>query len=96
MKKVTLNYRNTHGLSKLVRSLLSKGYCQSKRNALGGTGDTVFMIYNVKTGFKLEYTTKKREDNSIFINWARVSGREEIVNKFLTAVNYTEVLQSNF
>jgi hypothetical protein len=48
---------------------------------------------NMTTKFTLEYCIKARAtDNKLFVNWARVTGPEEVVNKFLQAIEHVDYL----
>jgi len=98
MKKVTMGGNNTNlnSLTELVAKLQKMNYVQDARIAQSHGGDTVFTIYNQETKFFLEYCVKERKvDGKKFVNWARVHGEDELVDKFLRAVGHIDYKEVN-
>jgi len=98
MKKVTLssNNCNLNSLTELVGKLQKMNYVQDARIAQSHGGDTVYTIYNKESKFFLEYCVKERKvDSKKFVNWARVHGPDELVDKFLLAVGHMDYKEVN-
>ena len=86
---MSINY--TQKLTEMVAKLQKMNYVQGAREAQSHGGDTVFTIYNKETKFFLEYCVKERKaDGKLFVNWARVTGPDELVDKFLLAVGHID------
>lgn len=98
MKKQTFNSRNSSKLTEVIKSLIQKkGYIKYTRPAISGSGDDVHVLKNPKNGFVIEFCTKIHPTlKSNYVNWARVYGKEETVNKFQTAVNYYSTMELKF
>lgn len=93
MKKVTLGTHNTRKLTETVKMMQSRNYKQYARPAQSHGGDTVYVMMNMETHFTLEYCVKVRKvDNKPFVNWARVVGPDEVVNKFLQAIEHVDYI----
>jgi hypothetical protein len=87
-KTVKLNSYCAPQCTPIVNKLLDMGYEASTRKAYGGSGDVVISLVNPRTKFRLEYTTKKSVKGKDYVNWARVSGPADSVDRFLVTVGY--------
>ena len=67
-------------------------YKQRGRPAQSHGGDPVYSIYDEEvTKFLLEYCQKVRKaDGKRFVNWARVTGPDHLVDRFLRAVGHID------
>lgn len=74
-------------LTDIVRAMQQKGYISGSRGATSGSGDIVYYLRDPKTNFLLEYCVKTVE-NVNYVNWARVTAPENIIERFTTAVEY--------
>jgi len=95
MKKVILKTSNTTNLTGLVLILMNKdGYKKYTRTAAQGSGDDVHVMFNPKTRFQIEFCIKTNsQTNQNYVNWARVSGPEEVVDRFTEACKYQSTNQ---
>ena len=98
MKKQTFNHRNSSKLTEVIKSLMQKeGYIKYTRPSISGSGDEVHVLKNPKTGFIVEFCTKIHPTlGSNYVNWARVCGKEEAVNKFQAAVGFYSTMELKF
>jgi len=83
MKKVVLNFMSAPKTTSVIKTMLQKSYNKTTRPAYNGSGDTVGVLYNPLTKFTLEYTIKRNAKGENYVNWCRVFGPVEVVDKFL-------------
>jgi len=90
MKRQTVNSMTAPQLTKVVASVISsKRYVLTSRSAQGSSGDTVYNIRNPYNGFSVDFCNKVSAAGKDYVNWARVYGTEEAVDKFLLAIEYS-------
>lgn len=93
MKTVTLNNRITKNLTEAIAVLSKSDLFKSESyQAKNGSGDTVYVLTSKdKINFiEVKFCVKdsKFEVGKKYVNWAKVYGTEEIVDDFLTKVEY--------
>ena len=89
MKRQVLNSRTAPQATPLVQKMMKMNYEFTERDAQTKNGnDTVYKLYNPKTKFTVEFCTKTSVSGKDYLCWAKVWGPEELVEKFLVAINY--------
>jgi hypothetical protein len=88
MKTQKLNSLTAPQATPVIQKLLKLGYIGFKRQAVSGSNDVINVIRNPKNNFTVEFCTKKSVKGKDYVNWAKVYGPADAVDRFLVAVGY--------
>jgi hypothetical protein len=99
MKTIKLNPTVANNLTKAVAATRSNSnFRQGVRAANSDSADPVYWCgYTTAAGtFMLEYCVKKnKETETNFVNWAKVSGPDDLVERFCKLAEHFEYVEVN-
>ena len=86
MKTQTLGAYCAPQATPLIKRLLAD-YGATREIAQAGSGDVVYSIITKKK-LRIRFCTKKSVEGNDYVNWCKVFGPDELVDKFLEMVGY--------